>query len=88
MTIDVRPPAPAVKTPTVRLGPIQKKLLQWVTESGRVCIEPASVPPMHLGLGGYTMDEVGSALARLVQRGLLETTPKWLGETAIRRTAR
>lgn len=75
-----------------RLGPIQKKLMQWVTEGGRVHIGDATVPPYHLGLQGYSMNEVGPSLARLVQRGVLESdkpgfyclpgwkpTPEWLG---------
>lgn len=55
----------------MRLGPIQKKLVQWVRENGRTHIGAASKPPAHLGLGGYSMDEVGPALDRLVARRIL-----------------
>lgn len=77
---------------TSRLGPIQKKLMQWVKDGGRVHIGVATVPPRHLDLGGHSMDEIGPALDRLVKRGLLESdkpgfyclpgwkpTPEWFG---------
>lgn len=65
-------PRIALPKPHVRLGPIQKKLIQWITEGGRVMVGASSVPPAHLGLRGYSMDEVGPALDRLVARRILK----------------
>lgn len=59
------------KAPNVRLGPIQRKLVQWVKEGNRVMVGASTVPPAHLGLGGYSLDEVEPALDRLVARRIL-----------------
>lgn len=54
-----------------RLGPIQKKLVHWITTHEYVHIGVSTVPPASAQLGGYSMDEVGPALERLLARGLI-----------------
>lgn len=54
-----------------RLGPIQKKLIRWISTHEYVYIGASVVPPSNMELGGYSMDEVGPALERLLARGLI-----------------
>lgn len=56
---------------SLRLGPIQKRLLVWIETSEYLTIGPSTVPPEWAGLSGLTMDEVGPSLERLKARGLV-----------------
>lgn len=54
-----------------RIGVIQKELLAWISASEYTFIAETSIPPQGIHLDKHSMDEVRSALKRLLQRKLI-----------------
>lgn len=56
----------------MKLGKIQKALVQWVTEGGYTYIGAGTNNHLRYGLGGKTCDEIERSLRVLVKRGIIK----------------
>lgn len=56
----------------MRLGKIQKALVQWVTEQGYTYIGAGTTAHQRYGLGGRDLEEIERSLQALVARGIIK----------------
>jgi hypothetical protein len=56
----------------MRLGKIQKAIVQWVTDNGYTYIGAGTQNHQRYGLGGRTLEEIERSVQALVARGILK----------------
>ncbi len=55
-----------------RLGPVQKAIVQWVTDGGYTYIGAGTQHHRTYGLAGRTLEEIERSVKALVARGILK----------------